>query len=649
MALPVINIGTKLDAKGFKQAESATDKLGKSVSSLGKKLGLALSVGAVLAYGKAAVRAAAEDEKAQKQLALALKNVGLGRDVASSEAYIQSLQTEFGILDDDLRPAYQSLAIATKSTAESQKLMNIALDVASANSLDVGQVTSALAKAYQGNNTALTKLGIGISKADLKTGNFNDILEKLAKTFKGAATLSANTFAGKMARLTVSIENAKETIGKGLIDSFMILTDSAGIEELQVKVENFANSASEGMKKLAGFIKENSKEIKIFLAIMTATFVSTKIIMGIAATVKAIGLIKDAYKALRASAIATAIANMFALNPYGAALQVAAMVALIGLTIKGVDELVDAYNRAGEARDYALDPKKYDNAATAFDKQFKGQEKLVKSAKKLTAEELKVLSAKRLQLAIDKAKLALGKGEDVFDIQKIQLAAATVNTARQLGEVTNQAQLLQITNDLARLQVKKSMNDLEDAIASKDIKAIEAGTAKLNKDLLILSALTNQKLKLVEIESILKDIAPKDLISISNLEKAMALLKTIAAMESGKMPTHAAPILGDPNASPKGFPTGAAINDALAKGSFVPIVPGTGGVYGGSGRAGDYASSGFPGSAMGYSGAGSNVNITIEAGIGDPEAIARAVADALNQSTYRGTSTNRDSGVYVQL
>jgi hypothetical protein len=158
--------------------------------------------------------------------------------------------------------------------------------------------------------------------------------------------------------------------------------------------------------------------------------------------------------------------------------------------------------------------------------------------------------------------------------------------------------------------------------------------------------LTNQKLKLVEIESILKDIAPKDLISISNLEKAIALLKTIAAMESGKMPTHAAPILGDPNASPKGFPTDAAINDALAKGSFVPVVPGTGGVYGGSGRAGDYASSGFPGSAMGY--AGSNVNITINAGLGtDPEELARVVENVFNQSGQRGTSTNRDSGVYV--
>jgi hypothetical protein len=114
------------------------------------------------------------------------------------------------------------------------------------------------------------------------------------------------------------------------------------------------------------------------------------------------------------------------------------------------------------------------------------------------------------------------------------------------------------------------------------------------------------------------------------------------------MASHANPILSDPNASPKGFPTGAAINDALANNSFVPIVPGTGGVIGGSGRAGNYPSYGYPGSDMGYGGGSTYVDITINAGFGtDPEELARVVENVFNQSTDRGTSTNRSSGVYV--
>ena len=103
--------------KAFDKASSSTTKLEKSVKSLGRTLGVTLSTAAVLAYGKASVKAAAADIKAQKQLALSLKNVGLERDAATAEGYIQRLEAEFGIIDDKLRPAYASLAIATKNTA----------------------------------------------------------------------------------------------------------------------------------------------------------------------------------------------------------------------------------------------------------------------------------------------------------------------------------------------------------------------------------------------------------------------------------------------------------------------------------------------------------------------------------------------------
>jgi hypothetical protein len=606
--------------KAFKQADSATDKLNKNVKNLGKTLGVTIGVGAILAFGKAAVRAAAEDEKAQKQLALALKNVGLGRDVAASEEFINKLSREFGVVDDELRPAYQTLAVATRDSAEAQKLLQIALDISASTGKDLGSVTSALSKAFLGNNTALAKLGVGISKADLKAGKFDDIMNKLAKTFKGAASQSANTFSGKMDRLAVSIDNAKEILGQGLIDSVMILTGSTGIEELQTKIENFATSASEGFKKLATFVKENLTLLKGISAVMISMFVATNLIMGIAKLITAIKALNEIYKALRATALATAIAEMFALNPYGAAFMVAGMVALIGITIKGVDALTEAWNNADAAKNYALDPKKYDNAATAFDKQFKGQQKLVKGAKILTAEEIKTLNAKKLQLAIDKAKLALGKGEDVFDINKIQLAAAQLNQAEQLGKVTSQAQLLQITNDMARLRVKQDIDALEAAIAAKDIKAIEAGTAKLNGDLKILGALTGQEVKLRDIESILKDIVPKDLINLKNLDDALAKLRLLGA---GVITPVGSP-------TPTGTPTPTLL-ESLAAGSFAPVV---GGGY--SSTAGNYASSGFPGSDRGYSSSGGNT-IVVNTGIGDPNAIAEAIDQVLTDAAQRGT------------
>jgi hypothetical protein len=249
----------------------------------------------------------------------------------------------------------------------------------------------------------------------------------------------------------------------------------------------------------------------------------------------------------------------------------------------------------------------------------------LKSSKKLTTEELKQLKAKQLKAAIDKANLALGKGSNVFDIEKIQLAAAEKSAAEQLGKVTSQAQLLQITNDLARLEVKQSILDLEEAIASKDVAAITAATNKLNADLKIIGALTGQEVKLKDIKDILDAIVPKDLINLANLDAALAKLTAI-----GKA-------IVAPTGTPTSTPTGTAtpltptqVNEALAAGSFVPVVPGTGGVVGGSTRAGDYAPSGFPG-------ASGNTTIIVNTGIGDPNAIAEAIDLVLQNAKDRGT------------
>ena len=100
------------------------------------------------------------------------------------------------------------------------------------------------------------------------------------------------------------------------------------------------------------------------------------------------------------------------------------------------------------------------------------------------------------------------------------------------------------------------------------------------------------------------------------------------------MPTHAAPILGDPNASPTGIPTAltpAAINEALAAGSFVPS-----GGSGGSSSAGAYASSGFPGAQV--NGGTTKIEVTVVAPpFTDPNAVAEAINDFLQNAKDRGT------------
>jgi hypothetical protein len=568
MSNVVIDIAAEFTGKkAFKQAESSTDKLSAGVKSLAKTLGLAFGTQQILAFGKASVKAAAADEKAQKQLALALKNVGLGRDVAISEAFIQKLQSEFGVVDDKLRPAYQTLAVATGDTAKSQKLLQLALDISASKSLDLSQVSNALSKAYGGNTAALGKLLPGLSKAELKTKSFDEITNQLATTFAGAATASANTFQGSMDKLAVASANVQEIIGQGIIESLKILAEDSTVDDLATNMEDFATAISESIQGLALLI----------------------------AKIKSIPKIPG--------------------GGSGAIFDIDKLFQFTGIAM--LRKIFDEANK-GSANDPAA------GLAHLAELEAMYTASTLKSSKKLTAEELKQLKAKQLKAAIDKANLALGKGSNVFDIEKIQLQAAEVNAAAQLGKVTSQAQLLQITNDLARLQVKQSILALEDAIASKDVAAITAATDKLNADLKIIGALTGQEVKLKDIKSILDAILPKDLINLANLDAALAKLTAI-----GKAMVTPTPTVTSPNAPL----TPTQVNEALAANSFVPIVPGTGGVVGGSTRAGDYAPTGFPGA----SGNSTTVVNNFNGIVGDANAVAELINQVLQDATDRGT------------
>jgi len=364
MANIVIDIAAEFTGKNaFKQAETSTDKLTKNIKSMAKTLGVGLSATAVLAFAKASVKAAAADEKAQKQLALALKNVGLGRDVAASETFIQKLQSEFGVVDDKLRPAYQQLAVATGDTAQSQKLLQIALDISASTGRDLASVTGAISKAYLGNNTALGKLGVGISKADLKAKSFDEIMNQLSTTFAGSATASANTFQGSMDKLSVASANVQEIIGKGIIDALKGLSEDTTVDELAKGMEDFALFTADAIRGV-GVLLEALKSIPAAVNLPGLEF------------------------AMRATGLGI-------LSRLGAAERKKEEAALARAT-NGLAHLAEL-----EARYAAI---------------------TLATKKKLTAEELKQLKAKQLKLAIDKANLALDKGSDVFDMEKISLA-----------------------------------------------------------------------------------------------------------------------------------------------------------------------------------------------------------------------------------
>ena len=357
--------------KSLKTANNDVEGFGDKLENFSKRAGqaFALAGAAALAYaGKLAVdgvKAAIEDEAAQASLAKTLQNVTGATDatIKSTEDYILKTQLAFGVTDEQLRPSLERLIRATKDSSEAQKLQTLALDISAGSGKSLEAVSNALGKAYEGNTGALAKLGVGLSSADLKAMSLNEVTTTLADTFGGQASEKADTFQGKMDKLKVAFDEAKESVGAALlpilekmavfitenivpaVNSFVAGLTGKGDDSLTSSLTKSQETALQWGKRIKGLIETviQFKDELVILGITLGTIFAVSAIAGwVSATIAGITTIIKAYNALKASAIVAGVATAFALNPL---LGVGA-VALGALVLSGAVALSNKYNTA---------------------------------------------------------------------------------------------------------------------------------------------------------------------------------------------------------------------------------------------------------------------------------------------------------------
>jgi hypothetical protein len=224
---------TKQFVDDMKKSETQVEGFGGKMEKFGKvaAAAFAAAAAAAVAYaGKLAVdgvKAAIEDEAAQARLAKALQNVtgATNAQIAAVETQITKMSLAFGVADDNLRPAFQRLATATGDLAKAQDGLQLALDISAATGKSVEAVSNALGKAYEGNTGALSRLGIGLSSAEIKSLGLKGTMDQLAATFGGAATTQANTLEGQIQRLRIGFDEAKESLGAALLPAVKAFFD----------------------------------------------------------------------------------------------------------------------------------------------------------------------------------------------------------------------------------------------------------------------------------------------------------------------------------------------------------------------------------------------------------------------------------------
>lgn len=250
----VIKIASKFDGRGFKQAETAADKLAKSVKTVGKAFGYSLGAALIGRSARAVVSAFAEEQRSAIRLASVMNNLGLSFNVPQMEKFIENLSLASGIADDQLRPAMQRLLQVTGSVTKSQQMLQTAIETSRATGIDLVTVAQDLGNAFVGNTRGLRKYGLGLTQAELAAASFIDIQERFNTLFGGTAQDYLDSFAGKMERLAVAGGEAKEKIGQGLVDAFATIVGDGNLDLAIERIGNFAQKISNGISAVGRFI-----------------------------------------------------------------------------------------------------------------------------------------------------------------------------------------------------------------------------------------------------------------------------------------------------------------------------------------------------------------------------------------------------------
>lgn len=324
--------------KGIKGSQAEVETFADKVGDFGKKAAVAFGVAAAAigAFALSAVKAAAEDETAQTKLQETIRNTtnATTEQIAGIDKYITAQSIATATTDDVIRPALSRLLRATGDLTKSQELLTLAQEISVATGKPLETVTNALGKAYEGSNTALGKLGIGIDKTTLATKSFDEIQTQLNATFTGFIENQSETAAFKFQQITIAVDESKEAIGAALLPVVKELADFI-IVSVVPAVESFVNgltgedSLAEGLtesqkkavewgknvRKVIDTVIDLKDELIAVAVVIGTVFVVSKIAAGVTATIALIKSLITAYNLLKTTAIVTGVATAFALNP----------------------------------------------------------------------------------------------------------------------------------------------------------------------------------------------------------------------------------------------------------------------------------------------------------------------------------------------
>jgi hypothetical protein len=650
----LVTAAAEWNGKALTKGEKQINAFNKTVKGLGRTLGVTFSAAALLGYSKKAVAAYGEQIAEAKRLDQALRNLGFSYATAEAEGFIDAIEKATGVNRDVLQPSFIQLAQVTRSTTIAQSMLNTAMDISAGTGMDLVSATKILSQAYVGNLKGLKQLNLGLTNAELSSKSYLEIEKLIAAQYAGQSKNAADSYAGAISRLKIAAEQASEQIGQSLVAA--LGTSSGGMDKLIDKVDNAADSIS---------------------GLITNTAYLTKELGNLFSSIPGAGVLENAFRGLKNYLGTFSIGNLrnqvdIALGRQGGFpqgvpqdiknLQANAEKAKMDKeALKRQKELIALQKKAQIAEKNKLALTK---AAAVFDT----TRISIAAALKATYDKETLLRLEALMAIEDEnGELALKKINELATFQK-NADLAKLAGIKQISDAALLAINTQLLNELSAIDKSKmAEGDKENArqIAFGKYNAAITAAGELAAKESYSERVQIQLTEIAKLASLSKTSNAASTLAKLRESEELNMIDRVATAQKAADDARLKALQEYINLLGKvGVPTSGSLGSGITPGDYIAPISTKGGSIdaileyadSAAARANAFADlldlQNAADEAALMSGplgqyATTNINVKIESGIGDPEAIARAVEDVLNQSSYRGTSTNRGSGMYI--
>lgn len=222
------------------------------------------------------VKAAQESQDALNSLNVALAQSGIYSDKTSQDFqdFAKQIQATTTFEDDFViknMALIQSLAQLDKDGL--QRATKAAVELSSALGKDLSTTSEAIAKAANGNYTAIQKMGIQFDKTGSQAQTFQNALKAIETQFGGSAESKINTFSGAIAKTKNNFGDLQEEFGNLIIQNPAVI---AAINAVSNILSDLAGS---------GFLKgvDAAQSLgKALLTVIDITSYTTQFLNGLA-------------------------------------------------------------------------------------------------------------------------------------------------------------------------------------------------------------------------------------------------------------------------------------------------------------------------------------------------------------------------------